>query len=532
MSADGEVLRMTGTPERSPQDWATLVARQEQHIAMLTAKVEWYEGQLRLAAQRRFGASQERSDARQLALFNEAEATATPALAPATETITYERKKKTPGQRDAQLAHLPVERRTYELPEAERSCEVCANPLHVMSTAVRRELEVIPTQVKVIEHVQHVYSCRVCERTALTTPIKTAPMPRPVYPGSLASPSLLADVLHQKFTEGLPLYRQEQEWARLGVPLSRQTLANWVVFAAREWLRPLYIQWQIALRLREILQADETTVQVLEEDGRPATQKSYMWLYRTGREGPAIVLYDYQPTRSGEHPKAFLKGFQGYLQVDGYSGYHQVPDVVLVGCWAHARRHFTDALKSLPAAQRDGPSLVREGLDFCNQLFAIERDLRDVAPEERDRARRARSRPVLARFLWWLRAQRTVVLPKSALGQAVTYCLNQWTPLTNFLCDGRLEIDNNRSERSIKPFVIGRKAWLFMKTPRGAQASAIVYSIVETAKENGLNPRAYLQYLFEQLPNRDRTDPAIWDDLLPWSPALPAALKTPVPQKV
>lgn len=523
---------MTAIPERSPRDWATQVARLEQEVQMLTTKVEWYESQLRLAAQRRFGASEERSDARQLALFNEAEAEATPALAPATETITYERPKKTPGQRDAELAHLPVERRVYELPETEQSCAVCHNPLHVMSTEVRRELEVIPAQVKVIEHVQNVYSCRACERAALTTPIKTAPRPRPVYPGSLASASLIAEVLHQKFTQGLPLYRQEQEWARLGVTLSRQTLANWVVYAAHEWLRPLYVQLQSALRLRNIVHADETTVQVLEEDGRTAQQKSYMWLYRTGREAPGVVLYEYQPTRSGDHPKAFLKGFTGYLQVDGYSGYHDIPDVILVGCWSHARRKFTDALKSLPAAQRDGPSLVREGLEFCNRLFAIERDLRDATPEERERARRARSRPVLAQFLWWLRAQRAIALPKSPLGQAVTYCLNQWTPLTNFLRDGRLEIDNNRSERSIKPFVIGRKNFLFAKTPRGAQASAIVYSIVETAKENGLNPRAYLQYLFEQLPNRDRKDPAIWDDLLPWSPALPPTLKTPIPQKV
>jgi transposase len=519
-------------PDRSPQDWATHVARLEQEVQMLTAKVAWYEGQLRRAAQRQFGASSERSDARQLALFNEAEATATPALAPATETITYERKKKAPGQRDAHLAHLPVEQRVYELPEAEQSCAVCHNPLHVMSTEVRRELAVIPAQVKVIEHVQHVYSCRVCEREALTTPIKTAPMPQPVYPGSLASPSLLAEVLHEKFTQGLPLYRQEQEWARRGVTLSRQTLANWVVYAAHEWLRPVYTQLQRALRQREILQADETTVQVLHEDGRTAQQKSYMWLYRTGREAPAIVLYDYQPTRSGEHPKAFLQGFRGYLHVDGYSGYRDIPDVILIGCWSHARRKFTDGLKALPAGPRAGPNLLRDGLDFCNRLFAIERDLRDVAPEERYRARRARSRPVLAQFLWWLRAQQRIIVPKSPLGVAVTYCLNQWTPLTNFLRDGRLAIDNNRSERSIKPFVIGRKNWQFANTPRGAKASAIVYSIVETAKENGLNPHAYLQYLFEQLPNRDLKDPAIWADLLPWSPDLPGSLKTPVPQTV
>ena len=357
-------------------------------------------------------------------------------------------------------------------------------------------------------------------------------MPRAVYPGSLASASLVAFTLHQKFTEGLPLYRQAQEWARLGVPLSRQTLANWVLHAAHEWLRPLYRHLQTQLLQREILHADETTVQVLQEEGRPADRKSYMWLYRTGRDAPAIILYEYQKTRGGEHPRRFLAGFHGYLQVDGYAGYHDLPAVTLVGCWAHARRKFTDALKILPAAQRDGPSVIRTGLDYCNQLFAIERDLHEATPDHRGRARHARSRPVLARFLRWLRAQRPILLPKSALGEAVTYCLNQWTPLTAFLRDGRLELDNNRSERSIKPFVIGRKNWLFANTPRGAQASAICYSIVETAKENGLNPRAYLQYLLEQLPNRNLQDPAIWADLVPWSPHLPEHLKSPtVPKK-
>lgn len=519
---------MTAIPERSPREWAAQVAHLEEQIQILTAKVEWYESPLRLAAQRRFAASTERSDVRPLPLFNEAEADTTPALAPPIETITYERKKKTVGQRNWPLKHLPVERRLYELPDVEQFCDVCHNPLHVMSAQVRRELEVIPAQVKVIEHVQQVYSCRTCEREALTTPIKTAPMPRPVHPGSLVSASLLAEVLHQKFTMGLPLYRQAQEWARLGVPLSRQTLANWVVLGSLTWLEPLYSPWQRMLRQREILQADETIVQVLHEDGRTAQQKSYMWVYRTGSEAPAIILYDYQPSRSGDHPKAFLQGFHGYLQVDGYAGYRDMPDVVLVGCWAHARRKFVEALKALPAGQREGPSRIRDGLDFCNRLFAIERDIRDLPPEDRYRARRARSRPVLAAFLWWLRAQRQIVLPKSGLGQAVTDCLNQWRPLTNFLCDGRLTIDNNRSERSIKPFVIGRKNWQFANTPRGAQASAIAYSIVETAKENGLNPRAYLQYLFEQLPNRNLQDPTGWDDLWPWSPTLPDSLRAPV----
>ena len=330
---------MTISPDWTPRQWATHVTHLEEQVQVLTKKLEWYEAHFRQAAHRKFGASSERSDVEQLALFNEAEATATPALAPATETITYQRQKKTVGQREAQLAHLPVERIMHELPESDQTCDVCHNPLHVMSTEIRRELKVIPAQVTVVEHVQQVYSCRACEHTALTTPIKTAPAPRPVYPGSLLSASLLADILHQKFTQSVPLYRQSQEWARLGVSLSRQTLANWVVFGTHQWLEPLYQAMHRALLLQTLLQADETPVQVLQEEGRKASQKSYMWLYRTGRDAPGIVLYDYQPTRGQEHPRAFLKGFKGILQVDGYSGYHDLPDVVLAGCWAHARRN-------------------------------------------------------------------------------------------------------------------------------------------------------------------------------------------------
>jgi transposase len=519
---------MVNIPE-TPDSGSCRCAQLEAEIATLREQVRWFEEQIRLAQHRRFGASSERSDAAQLHLFNEAEATAaTAGGAVVEETITYTRKKKDRGQRDAALKNFPVERIEYRLPPEEQQCAACAGPLHEMGEEVRREIQVIPAEVKVVEHVRYKYGCRTCEHEALTTPIVTAPMPRPVHPGSLASASLLAYILHQKYTLGLPLYRQEQDWARLGVPLSRQTLANWVVFAAQEWLDPLYQALRQELLTRDILQADETTVQVLHEEGRAATTKSYMWLYRTGREGPAIVLYEYQETRDGAHARRFLTGFQGYLQVDGYAGYQGLPEVTLAGCWAHARRKWDEALKALPKEARDGPSVARDGLKFCNRLYEVERDVRDATPDERLRARRARSVPILDEFYAWLGEQRERVLPKSATGQAMTYCLNQWVPLQTFLADGRLDIDNNRSERSIKPFVIGRKAFLFMNTPRGAKASAITYSIIETAKENGLNPRAYLQYLFEELPNRDRTDPATWEALMPWSPQLPEHVKSPV----
>lgn len=257
--------------------------------------------------------------------------------------------------------------------------------------------------------------------------------------------------------------------------------------------------------------------------GERRRRNPYMWLYRSGRDGPPIVLYDYQETRSAEHPRRFLAGFKGYLHVNGYAGYNELPEVKLVGCWAHARRKFGEALKALPAGERSKPVAAREGLEYCNRLFALERGLKNAAPEERKRVRLEQSKPVLDAFLAWLRAQSDQVLPKSVLGQAVVYRLKQWEKLVAFLEDGHLEIDNNRSERSINPFVLGRKNWLFANTPRGAKASAITYSIVETAKENGLNPFAYLQYLFERLPNLEGDDAL--DSLLPWSSSLPDTVR-------
>ncbi|MDI6894831.1 MAG: IS66 family transposase [Bacillota bacterium] len=494
----------------------------EQENAELTAKVQWLMEQLKLIKRRQFGASSERSVPEQPSFFNEAEKEVRPDEPESTlETITYRRRKQK-GHREAVLGDLPVETIEYRLPPEEQVCPQCGGPMHEMSTEVHEELKIIPAQAKVLRHVRYVYSCRRCEREETNTPMVTAPAPSPVIPGGLASPSAVAYVMNSKYVDGLPLYRQEEQLARLGVELSRQTMANWVIYAADRWLSPLYDRLHEHLLQRDILQADETTVQVLHEDGRAAQTQSYMWLYRTGREPPPIVLFDYRTTRASKHPERFLAGFKGYLQVDGYAGYDGLPGVTLVGCWAHVRRKFDEALKVLPPDKRSPPVAAQEGLDFCNQLFAIERDLREADPEERYRARLERSRPVLDAFSAWLRTQSPRVLPKSLLGQAIRYCQSQWGKLQGFLLDGRLELDNNRSERSLKPFVIGRKGWLFCNTPRGARASAIVYSIVETAKENGLIPFEYFRHLFERLPNLGGGD---LDELLPWSDSLPDACR-------
>lgn len=507
----------------------------KQENADLKSKIAWLEEKLRLAQHKRFGPSSERtdSDALQTRLFDEAEWEAasetvepTEESEPVVETVTYERRKKQPGQREEWLQNLPVERVEYHGRPEEQVCPSCGGELHEATTQIRRELQVIPRQVKVVEHVQFVSACRHCQQTGIETPMVTAPMPRPAFPKSLASPSLVAYIMTKKYKEAMPLYRQEQQFARQGILLSRQTLANWVITGANEWLCPLYEELHAQLRTRRYLHADETRVQVLHEAGREPETKSYMWLYRSGRDGPPIVLFDYRETRSKEHPKAFLKGFTGYLHVDGYPGYHDVEGAKLVGCWAHARRKFDEALKGLPAKKTGPPVAAQVGLDFCNRLFAIERGIKDATPEKRYDIRQEQSRPVVEACLAWLEEQSASVLPKSLLGTAVTYGLNQWPKLTVFLEDGNLELDNNRSERSIKPFVIGRKNWLFTNTSGGARASAIVYSIVETAAENGLNEMAYLQYLFERMPNVDITDSTVLAELLPWSPGLPSHIRS------
>ena len=506
-----------------------------QENAELTAKVRWFEEQFRLSKHRQYGTSSEKTSPELPAveenLFNETEALANPSLPEPTVEKMVIRRKRQPGQREEQLENLPVETIEYRLPVEEQVCSCCGNALHEMSTEVRKELKIIPAQVKVVEHVRYVYACRRCEQEAVSTPIVTAPMPAPVLPGSLVSPSAMAFIMNQKYALSLPLYRQEKQMELLGVELSRQTMANWMIQGSQQWLRPLYDRMHEHLLAKDILHADETTVQVLHEPGRSAQSSSYMWLYRTGRDGPAIVPYDYKTTRAGKHPARFLTGFKGYLHVDGYAGYHDLPDVVLVGCLAHARRKFYEALKSLPPEAANAEVAAKEGLAFCNRLFTIERELQEVSAEKRYKIRLEQSLPVLDAFLVWLKQQGPKVLPKSSFGQAIKYCRNQWDKLTAFLQDGRLEIDNNRSERSIKPFVIGRKNFLFANTPKGATASATIYSIIETAKENSVNPWPYLTYLFEKMPNVDVADPKVLDELLPWSSTLPESCRIPNTQK-
>lgn len=497
----------------------------EQQVQELSAKVKYYEELFRINQSKRFGSSSEKTTDEQLSFFNEAEKNSRDNLAePDLEEVTYKRRKSR-GLNKKSMEDLPVEVIEYDLSEDKQQCPECNEKLHKMSKEVRKELVIIPAQVKVVKHVRSVYSCRKCERENIKTPIITAPMPAPVLAGSFVSPSLIAFIMNRKYAEAIPLYRQEQQFINFGIDLSRQNLSNWIIHGANKWLKILYDRMHEHLLKESFLHADETTLQVLDEDGKNAKSKSYMWLYSTGKFGPQIMLYDYQKSRASKHPKKFLKGFKGYLQTDGYPGYNDVEDVTLVGCFAHARRGFTDALKAINDKESISSSVAMEGLKFCNDLFAIEKTLSGLKPRERYERRLEESKPILEAFLSWLNEKKELVLPKSALGKAINYCLKQWSKLEAFLLDGQIELSNNKAERAIKPFVIGRKNFLFCKSPKGATASAITYSIIETAKANNLSPFHYLNYLFEKLPNIDTSDYNQLDELLPWSSTIPDSCK-------
>lgn len=298
--------------------------------------------------------------------------------------------------------------------------------------------------------------------------------------------------------------------------LSRQTMSNWILRASEDYLVPVYEQLHKELLKQEVLHADETTLQVLHEPDKKPQSTSYMWLYRTGRAAQKqIALYEYQAGRGAKHPKEFLDGFNGYLHTDGYAGYHSLPEAItVVGCWAHARRKFDEAMKSLPKGKAKGSSAA-QGLAYCDWLFDIEAELAELSPEERYEQRLKQAKPVLDAFLAWANVR--TAAPKSALGKALNYLKEQWPYLTNYLKDGRLELSNNRAERSIKPFVIDRKNFLFANVVRGAAGSAVMFSLIQTAIENDLDPCRYLTWLLKTASTANLEDEAVMQSLLPWN---------------
>lgn len=328
----------------SPQEEITYLKLQ---VNELKAKVNWYEEQFRLSKQREFGRSSEKSLPEQLGIFNEAEVESKPdAPEKATIEVSYTRRKGK-ETKEEKLRNHTIKTIEYRLSEEEQVCSCCGGALHEMSKQERVEVEYVPPVITGIKHVQYIYACRNCEKNGIKTPIVTAPTPKPAIPNSIASSSMIACVMNQKFVMGLPLYRQEQDFKRQGISISRQTMANWMVQASDRWLKQLYERMREHLLAKDILHADETTLQVLHEPDRKAESTSYMWLYRTGRDGPPIILYDYQTTRSGKHPAKFLKEFKGYLHTDGYGGYNDLPNITPVGWLGACPSEIRRGLKSL-----------------------------------------------------------------------------------------------------------------------------------------------------------------------------------------
>lgn len=505
-------------PAENERDYLARIASLEEIIAEQQARIKFYESQLLMSKRRQFGVSSEKSDVdpRQLNLFGEAEAVAPPE--PELEEISYKRKKRK-GKREEDLSGLPVERIDYELPESDRACPQCGEIMEDIGVDVRRELGLIPARVIVREHAAHAYACSNCRKNSDVTPIVKAKAPAPLISGSLASASLVAHIAVQKYSNAMPLYRLENGFKLDGVSVSRQTMANWVIQCSERFLEAIYRLLIIFLLRESILHADETVFQVLREPGRAAQTKSYEWIYRTsGCAEHKVVIYDYQQTRSQEHPKRFLRDFKGFLHTDGYQVYHNLPpDIIVAGCWAHVRRRWENLLKTIPREKRKGSNAER-GLAYCNALFSLEREFGalKLTPQERYEKRLEKSKPVADAFFAW--AGSLGALPKSALGEAVGYMLSQRKYLENIFLDGRLEISNNRCERSVKPFVMGRKSWLFAATPAGAMANSVMYSIIETARENGLHPYRYVEFLLKTLPGSTTGD---LESLLPWSEQLP-----------
>jgi transposase len=456
---------------------------------------------IRLLKHQRFGRKSEQANDAQIWLFNEAEATSDDGDVEeeADDSVIVEAHTRKKRGRKPLPDWIPRVEILHDLPDEQKVCSEDGTALERIGEEVCEQLEFVPAKLRVLRHVRPKYACPTCR-----TGIHTAPLPPQPIPKSLASPTLLAHVAVSKYADGLPLYRQETMFQRLGIDLPRASLAHWMVKTG-ELVQPLVNLLREDLLASGFVQCDETRYQVLKEPGKAATSQSYLWVQLA--PGPGVVLYDYDASRSAEVPKRLLAGFEGFLQTDGYEGYGaigQEPGITHVGCWAHARRKFDEALKAQKSSTKKKRSLKEskalQGLAFIQKLYKIERQIREKPPDEVHRIRQERSRPVMEKLRSWLTEAIPCVPPQSLTGKALAYLDGQWAKLIRVLEDGHLPIDTNRVENAIRPFVVGRKNWLFADTVRGAQASANLYGLVETAKVNGLEPFAYLRYVLTELP--------------------------------
>lgn len=410
-------------------------------------------------------------------------------------------KRKKPGRKKLPAA-LPRVEVVHDIDETEKVCG-CGATLDRIGEDISEKLDVIPAVIRVIKHIRPKYTCKQCEGLDTDGPVvKIAPSPKQIIPKSIATAGLLAYILIAKFCDALPFYRQERQFARIGAEISRANMCNWAMKVAVA-CQPVLSLLHREIRSGPLINIDETTVQVLHEPDRAATTKSYMWVCRGGRPGHPGVMFHYAPSRSGDVAKDLLKGYSGVVQSDGYSGYNfldHMPEIDHGACLAHARRKFTDSQKA--RGKNKKPGSIDVALGYIRKIYAIESEAKrkGISGDHLLMLRKEKSKPVFDDFFKWLSKKSLQVVPKSLLGKAVNYTLGQWPRLLIFLDHPNMTPDNNLAENAIRPFVIGRKNWLFAGTPDGAKASAGLYSLIETAKANTLEPYKYLRYLFEKLP--------------------------------
>lgn len=479
-----------------------LIHEQQQYIALI-------EEQLRLATIRKYAASSEKMHW-QGSLFDEAELEVSleelDKQLPDQEPAVRPKKKRQRGFSE----NLPRQQIYLQLSEEEK-----AGAARTFFSKVKEELEFVPAQVKVLEYWQEKAVFNHEDEDIIVA------ASRPEHPlgKCFGSISLLAHLIVSKYADGLPLYRLEQQFRRYGTDLDRSNMANWIIRLS-DVFKPLMTLIREAQRESNYLQADETRIQVLKEPGKPATSDKWMWVIRGGPPDRPAVIFEYDASRSGEVPVRLLDGFQGILQADGYSGYNracQQHNITRIGCWDHARRKFVEAVKAArPDKKKKNqlPGKAGQAVATIRKLYAIEKSIKDRSVEEKKRARQEKSLPVLEEFKVWLEKNIRRVLTGSQTHAAMTYTLNQWDYLTGYCSDGKLHISNALAENAIRPFAVGRRAWLFADTPHGARASATCYSLIETARANGLEPYEYIHHVLAHIGEAKTLEQL--EALLPW----------------
>ena len=518
-----------------------LISQQEQNEALtkelreLNQKMQVLMEQMVLANKNRFGRSSEKMEIENqicfkevdgnIVFFNEAEAVCNlDAEEPEDLEIKPARKPKTIGKKADDMEGLPVNIVNHYLSEEELIAEFGENGWKQLPDAIAKRYRLIPAKVEVDEHHIGVYASKTDGHMV------KAPHPKALLHGSAVSPSIAAAVMNGKYVNAVPLYRLEQEFARYGLSITRQNMANWMIRLGEEYLAVLYDYLHEKLYDYHVIQADETPV-LVNHDGRPAGSKSYMWVYRSGHlyQDKQIVLYDYHKTRNSSHPKEFLKDYSGICVTDGYQVYHKMEkereDLRIAGCWVHARRRFDEAMNVLPKEQQK----KSDAYLVMKQIQAIYREegkLKELSADERLEQRQLVVKPLVDALFVYLKKQNPTVPATGKLREAYTYILNQEKYLRVFLEDGEVPIDNNASERAIRGFCIGKKNWQMIDSINGAKASAIIYSIAETAKANNLKPYDYFEHILNEMPKHmDDSDRSFLEDLLPWSEKLPEGIR-------